>query len=142
MNFDDIHFYAKNLSVLYVENDADVRDSIGRLLENSFLTVDVAVDGNEGLERYNTMLECHRYDLVISDVSMPHLSSLKMAKLIRQKYDEQAIILITAYNNSEFFIDAIKIGINAYLLKPVNLDELSKVLFQTAKNIGFYDRTL
>ncbi len=135
MNFSDIHHYAKKLSVLYVEDDADIRASIGRLLENFFLKVDVATDGNEGLERYKAMLEQHRYDLVISDVSLPHLNGLEMARSIRQCHDEQFIILITAYNESEFFIDAIKAGINSYLLKPIKTDELSKVLFQAAKNI-------
>ena len=135
MTFDDVYYYTKKLTVLYVEDEADVRGSTCRLLENYFARVDVAENGQLGLERYNMMLDKKRYDLVISDVNMPHLNGLEMARLIRNRYAEQVIILITAHNDTHFLLDAIKLGINAYILKPIDLDELSKVFFQSAKNI-------
>ncbi len=135
MTFDDVYYYTKKLTVLYVEDEADVRGSTCRLLENYFARVDVAENGQLGLERYNMMLDKKRYDLVISDVNMPHLNGLEMAGLIRNRYAEQVIILITAHNDTHFLLDAIKLGINAYILKPIDLDELSKVFFQSAKNI-------
>ena len=135
MTFDDVYYYTKKLTVLYVEDEADVRGSTCRLLENYFARVDVAENGQLGLERYNMMLDKKRYDLVISDVNMPHLNGLEMSRLIRNRYAEQVIILITAHNDTHFLLDAIKLGINAYILKPIDLDELSKVFFQSAKNI-------
>ena len=135
MTFDDVYYYTKKLTVLYVEDEADVRGSTCRLLENYFARVDVAENGQLGLERYNMMLDKKRYDLVISDVNMPHLNGLEMARLIRNRYAEQVIILITAHNDTHFLLDAIKLGINAYILKPIDLDELSKVFLQSAKNI-------
>ena len=135
MRFDDVYNYTKELTVLYVEDEADVRASTCRLLENYFSSVDVAENGQIGLERYNMMLDKKRYDLVISDINMPHLSGLEMAGLIRNRYAEQVVILITAHNDTHFLLDAIKLGINAYILKPVDLDELSRVFLQSAKNI-------
>ncbi|MCW8931206.1 MAG: EAL domain-containing protein [Gammaproteobacteria bacterium] len=135
MTFDEIYYYTKNLTVLYVEDEADVRDSTRRILENYFLKVDIAVDGKAGLEQYCSMLNQKRYDLVITDIHMPNLGGLDMAASIRKYSSEQYIILTTTHNDDSFFLDAIKLGINAYSLKPVNLADLSHVLYQSAKNI-------
>lgn len=135
MNFDEVYQYTHKLSVLYVEDEAEVRVATLNLLENYFYRVDSAVNGQEGLDKYNSMLENERYDIVISDINMPHLNGLIMAEQIRTQYSEQYIILITAHNENNFFMDAIKLGINSYLIKPISLDELSRVLLHAAKNI-------
>ena len=135
MIFNDVYQYTKNLSVLYVEDEADVRISTCSLLENYFARVDTANNGMQGLELYNRTLAENRYDIVISDINMPHLTGLEMVQAIRNNYSEQNIILMTAHSEKDYFLDAIKLGINHYILKPIELNELSKVLYQSAKNI-------
>jgi len=116
--------YSSPLKLLYVEDDEMARTSTLCILEEFFDDIVVAVDGQEGLEKY----EQNHFDIIITDINMPRLNGLDMIEKIRAYDNEIFILVLSAYNESEFFMDSIKLNVQGYLLKPINTDQFLGVL--------------
>jgi diguanylate cyclase (GGDEF)-like protein len=136
MNFEDVHTYTKTLTLLYVEDEADVRDSTALLLQNYFHEVILAKNGEEGLLLYEASLKSKPFDIVMTDVNMPRLSGIDMVKQIKALFAEQSVIFISAHQEKDFLLEAIKLGVNYYIIKPLGSKELSTVLYEVAQNIS------
>ncbi|NOQ31074.1 MAG: response regulator [Helicobacteraceae bacterium] len=133
---------SKNLNVLYVEDDAILRELTVKLLKKYFNIVDIAIDG---LDAYNKYMEYYErtttyYDILISDINMPNMDGLEMSKKIKTQNIDQAIILITAFSDSEYLHSAIELGVNGVLSKPIEVEQFKKVLYNTSRNVN--DRKL
>ena len=136
MTYDELYTYTKDLRVLYVEDEELVRKSTLSFLENYFISIDVCEDGQEGLEKYHKSSEEKTpYDIVLSDIHMPYLNGLQMTKKIKLNNPDQIIVFISAHNDREVLLEAINLGVYYYLLKPLDLEEFSKVISVVAKNI-------
>ena len=120
-----------DLRILYVEDDADTRELFSSLLEEYSTKLYVAEDGLEGLEIYKK----HHIDIILTDVSMPKMNGLEMAETILDINNQAYIVILSAYSDSEYLQKAIGIGINNYLLKPINIDKLENVLDKIASQI-------
>jgi len=107
--------YTKNLNVLYVEDDLELLETTRELLENFFLRLDVAKDGQEGLEKYLTFNKekGFSYDLVVTDINMPNMNGLDMSVQMLKTSPMQSIVITSAHNEIEFLSKAIDIGIEA-----------------------------
>lgn len=105
----------KELVVLYVEDEEDIRYQMLGLLRILFKEVDVASDGFEGLDLYHK----GPYDLVITDIQMPNMNGLDMIEHIRMSNTEIPIIITTAFSDQDYFIRSIDLKIDKYLLKPI-----------------------
>jgi YesN/AraC family two-component response regulator len=130
---EDIKPYTKNLNILYVEDEADIREYLVPILEQLFNNVLIATNGEEGLDEYE---DSHmEIDIVLTDISMPKLDGLEMAERIKEKKKDQHIIILSAHNDSEFLIKAIEVGVEYFVLKPIQYDKMFDVLKKTAKRI-------
>jgi len=117
---------AKTFTVLYVEDEVKLRVSMVQYLEKFFKTVTSAVDGEAGLNLYKKQ----KYDLVITDIAMPKINGIKMSSSIKKLNPNQDIIVISAFSDSEKVLEAIKIGVDAYMLKPVNSTQMNEILYK------------
>ncbi|MEA2099859.1 MAG: EAL domain-containing protein [Campylobacterota bacterium] len=124
---------SENLKLLYVEDDKTARETTLKLFENFFKDITVAVDGQDGIEKFKEQ----KFDLVISDINMPNLNGLDMAKLIKEIRSDMPILMLSAHNDSEYFLKAIELDVDGYILKPLSLGQFSKSLFKIAQNIKF-----
>ncbi|MFC2107345.1 PAS domain S-box protein, partial [Bacteroidota bacterium] len=120
-----------DISVLLVEDD---RLSI--VLYSSFLSkivekVYLAKNGIEGIEKFNEFGP----DLVLSDIKMPKMDGLEMAKKIREIDDSVKIILVSGHQETDYFIKSIELGIAGYLLKPIEQEKLVKIIYDIGTNI-------
>ena len=79
--------------VLVVEDSAEIREMLSRLLTMRGFEVTVASDGEEGLQQY----EAHRPDLIVTDLRMPRADGLNLAESVRQTGDQIPMVLLTAY---------------------------------------------
>ena len=113
----DIHD-RPDISLLYVEDDPYVRVLIARILAERYpgSTIHTAEDGMAGLELYRK----HKPDLVLADIRMPIMDGIMMAQEIRTLNAKAEIIFITANSDTQSLLDAIRIGISRYLLKPID----------------------
>lgn len=116
----------KEMSVLYVEDDQLIREEVGKFLSRLFATVDLAEDGQEGLELYKN----GNYDIVISDINMPKMNGIEMSKSIFKEEPNQSIVIISAHNESEYLLALINSGIEYYALKPINMDKLGEIIYK------------
>jgi len=119
----------KQFSLLYVEDDEHVREQLAHFLRRRVGAFYVAADGREGLEAYLA----YKPDIVVSDILMPEMDGLQMAEQIRMIAPDVPIILTTAFNETNYFLRAIQIGIDNYVLKPVDSEVLQKVLDKSAQ---------
>ena len=126
--------FSKTLNVLYVEDNKDAQVQTLKLLDNFFGNVTLAVDGNDGLEKYNK----NQYDLIITDINMPNKNGIDMITDIKAKDSEVFCLIISAYDESEYFIKAIELGVDGFLLKPVKLEQFTQLIFKTIKRIKNY----
>ncbi|MBY0576269.1 MAG: response regulator, partial [Gallionellaceae bacterium] len=102
----------KNMRILYVEDDEDVRQLVQRSLGRVAGEVIVAKNGLQGLEFY----EKFSPDLVVSDVQMPEMDGLTMSKAIKAINRDTPVILTTALNETGYLLQAIETGIDGYVL--------------------------
>ncbi|MBL7992444.1 MAG: response regulator [Candidatus Kapabacteria bacterium] len=119
------------ISVLYVEDDAAIRLLTKMLLEKKVEKVYLAQDGSEGLDLFNA----HKPDLVVSDVAMPVMDGMEMARRIKVISPNMPIILTTAYDRTDFLLNAIELGIDQYILKPVKQEKLYAMVERMASTI-------
>ncbi len=117
---------AQEFSVLYVEDEAPLRKNVKKYLKKIFLSVDTAKDGQEGLELYKKK----KFDLVMTDINMPKSDGLEMASKIKEINENQNILIVSAYSDVLNFTTSIKLGIDGYILKPIDYKQLNSVLFK------------
>ena len=106
----------KNFTILYVEDDMDTQELIENILQDYFKEVFVASDGEEGLSLYKKEIP----DIVLSDIHMPKMDGLTMSDAIKQINPEQLIALFTAFNDPAYMDRAGKLGIDTYIMKPLD----------------------
>lgn len=116
------------LTVLYVEDDAEAREQVAHFLRKKCGNVLLATNGREALERY----EKYRPDMIISDVMMPEMGGLEFSEIVRQRDPSIPIILATAFNDAAYLHRAIDIGVDNYVLKPIDLDKLHSAMLKSA----------
>ena len=114
------------ISLLYVEDDAATREMVARILEKNGFNCIVAENGQQGLELYRR----HTPEIVLSDITMPVMSGLDMARAIRKDFPEASVIFMTGSRDSERILEAIDIGVTRYIVKPVQLSSLLEAVSQ------------
>ena len=119
----------KELSVLLVEDEAKIRDLLASVMEKVFKKVITAQNGEEGLKKFKKF----NPNIVITDILMPIRDGLEMSKDIRAISPETPIVVLSAFNDKDKLMQAIEIGVNKYLLKPIDMDELIYAIETLAK---------
>lgn len=114
----------KELIILVVEDEVKARESMINILSERFSKVIGVQNGDEGLKKFKKF----KPDLVITDIAMPIMDGLDMAREIKEISDDVPIVVLSAYSEKERLLRSIDIGIDKYLIKPVDIEELFKVL--------------
>ena len=117
-----LRYKNNDTSLLYVEDNKDTRDLIAEMITVKYpgLRLFVAPDGAVGLELFYE----HLPDIVLTDMSMPIMDGLQMATVMRNVKPDTLLIAVTAHSDTTYFMRAIEIGFNQYVLKPVNFTKL------------------
>ncbi len=124
----------KTLNVLYVEDNEAVRSSTLGMLEKFFTNVTVGEDGEDGLAKFEEAQEKY-YDLVLTDINMPNMNGIEMISEIRKIDKSISILVLSAHNETNYFTETIKLGIEGYLLKPIDLQQFIDVLMGSVERI-------
>ena len=127
--------YTSKLSLLYVEDDETIRGRNREVFIDFFHEVDLAKDGKEGIMKYLQYYHNTKkyYDIIITDIQMPKMNGITMSKLIREKYSDQMIIVLSAHKDTEYLFELINMGITYFLPKPTSIKTLYEMLFKTSK---------
>lgn len=127
----DISLYTKNLTVLYVEDDEMLSEIMQNYIRRLFDHIETAVNGKEGLELFKT----HPFDLVISDIRMPVMDGIEMARQIKAIDPEQKIVITSASDESDNLMRLIEIGVDKFVLKPIVREKLYEAIRSVCKAI-------
>jgi CheY-like chemotaxis protein/GGDEF domain-containing protein len=125
--------YASICSVLYVEDDTLIREATASFLGRFFPDVVLAKDGIEGINLYKS----RAFDVVITDINMPHMNGIEMIQAIKEINYEQPIIVTSAYNDSENLMKLIELDVDRFVLKPFNNKQFLYVLYKIAEELSY-----
>ena len=120
-----------DLILLYVEDDKITQEYIKMILEDECKELYIASDGVKGLEIYKKM----KPDIVITDINMPNMDGLAMIKALKDIDTNLPIIIISAYDDQENLLQAVNMGCNGFVKKPINIEHLFEQLNIAAQKI-------
>lgn len=122
---------ASDISVLYVEDEPDLRNTTAKYFKKLFSRVDIAEDGQDGLKHFQE----NKYDIVITDIQMPFMNGIEMISEIKTLNSEQEVIIVSAYSDIKYLIDAIRLGVSSYIIKPINYEQMNLTLYKIVNHI-------
>jgi YesN/AraC family two-component response regulator len=109
-----------NERILIVDDEESLRMSLKFKLKSAGFDVDVAVDGEEALDK----LKSKQVDVVLLDINMPRMSGIEALTRIRQDFPQTEAIMLTGFADFSTAIECLKMGARDYLVKPVDTTEL------------------
>jgi len=116
--------YLSDLTCLYVEDDKEVRESFLFIIKKIFKNIYIAGNGEEGL----LLFKQKHPDIVISDIKMPVMDGIEMCKKIKEVDPDAYVIFLTAFTDITFLKQAIDLGVEGYITKPVDKKKLYQKL--------------
>ncbi|NQY24771.1 MAG: response regulator transcription factor [Campylobacteraceae bacterium] len=129
---------SKKLSILYFEDDINFQKETGSVFSELFLHVDLVSNAKDGLLKYMEYYKKENkfYDIVITDINMPIMNGVELCKKIYEIHKEQSIIVISAHDESEYLLELVNIGIEQFLIKPLDFDILLNVIYSCSSRIN------
>ena len=120
--------------IILVDDEEEVRTSIIKKIDwksAGFQVVGDAENGQDALEK----IEQLEPDVVMTDIRMPYMDGLTLIEKIRQKYPSMKILIFSGFDDFEYAKQAIKLNVTEYILKPVNVEELTEILERVKANL-------
>lgn len=115
--------------VLLVEDEEDAREILSFYLDTVFDEVQIACDGQEGLELYEKAYNDNKtFDLVLTDIQMPKLDGLSMIENITKINENQKFIIVSAYKDEEYLFKSINLNVISYFVKPLEVKNMMEML--------------
>ncbi len=130
-NINELIDYATKLNVLYVEDNELTRRATQIILNEFFENIIVGVDGEDGLQKFKE----NSIDIIITDIDMPKMDGLAMLEEIRKTDEHVSVLIFSAHNDTEFFMNSIHLGVDGYLFKPLELDQFERAIFKSIRNV-------
>ncbi|MGM0533832.1 MAG: PP2C family protein-serine/threonine phosphatase [Campylobacterota bacterium] len=121
--------YTKGLSLLFVEDDAQTAEAMQDLLENFFTVIHYAPNGAKAWDIYQNS----EIDLVFTDINMPVMNGIELIKKIRSVSPQLPVMVFSAYSDNNYLLEAIKLGVDGYIVKPVDLDQFMQALHKIVR---------
>lgn len=110
--------------ILVVDDEEKVCQSVRKVLTKEDRTIDHALSAKEALK----MLETNEYSIVVTDMMMPVMTGMELLEVVREKWPQTCVIMITGYATVRTAVQAIKLGAFDYIPKPFTPDELRSVV--------------
>lgn len=117
------------LKVLYIEDDKNTRDALSYYLKKRTGKLIIAGMGTDALEQYNI----HNPEIIIVDLLLPDMNGLEVIKEIRKRDAISRIIITSSVEDTEVILKTVDMGIDGYIIKPINPVELTEKLNASAE---------
>lgn len=113
----------RKLSVIFAEDEKIIRDALISEIDWDSLDVGVLLEA-EDAEALFALMQVNKVDLVFMDINMPRINGIEASRILKEKNPDVHIIILTSYNDFEYVREALRLGVDEYLLKPVNKEEI------------------
>jgi DNA-binding response OmpR family regulator len=130
----DLIKHTKKLNILYVEDNIEVQTQTVKMLKSFFNSICVADNGKIGLELFS---DNNFYHIIITDIKMPLIDGLSLIETVRKTDKRIPIIVLSAYDDKDYFLKTINAGIDGYILKPYNLKQITETLTNIIEKYDF-----
>ncbi|WKV09464.1 response regulator transcription factor [Thermoanaerobacterium sp. CMT5567-10] len=123
------------INILIADDHVLLRQGLKQIieLEEDMKVIYQASDGEEAYEIAKKISP----DIILMDINMPNVNGIKAAKMLKNDNPKNKIMFLTIYNDKEYLMEALKIGVEGYILKDADSDELIKAI-RTISNGGVY----
>ena len=128
-NIKELAKLLKEVSILYVEDEDEIREEVAQVLSLLSNRVITASDGEEAFKIFSEL----KPQIIITDIEMPRTNGIEFARLVREKDLQVPIIMFTAYANKEYLLPAANLNIQAYLFKPLEAKSLRESLYNVVE---------
>ena len=128
----ELSLKTKDIRILYVEDEEAVREQTTMILSMLFEHIDTAFDGEDGWNKYKN----GEYDAVFTDISMPRMDGLELTRRIKEQNRMQKVIIISAYNTADYLFQAIELGVDGFILKPIEMERMLITIEKLATDIN------
>ena len=121
-------------SLLLVDDEEEVIQIIIKKMNweaLGFTVVGYAGNGVKALE----MVEEYQPDVVMTDIKMPYMDGIELTRQVKERYPETKILVFTGFDEFEYAREAVHMGVEEYILKPINSMELSEIFAQLKKKL-------
>ena len=98
-----------------------------------FDDITIKFHANNGAELIGTLEEDHNVDVVLMDIQMPFMDGIKATELVKKKYPQIKVIMLTVVDDDAYVFNAIKAGANGYLLKEIDAENLHKSILEVTE---------
>jgi len=115
----------KDCVLLYVEDEQSVQNQTKMILDDFVKEVRVASDGEEGLK----MALEDDIDIIVTDIMMPHKNGIDMLKELKEAGKDTPAIITTAFTETEYLMEAIKLKVDGFITKPINIKDLINAVY-------------
>ena len=116
-------------SILIVEDDANIRETLSTILQQKGYSTDTAKNGQEAIEKSKTKY----FNLALLDIKLPDMEGTKLLTLMHEDLPKMVKIMVTGYPSLENAVEALNLGADAYVLKPVKPEKLLALIEEKLK---------
>lgn len=124
----------RKFKILLVDDEDKIREGIRKAINWKAMGVEKVITAPNGIEAWE-LYQLYKPDLVITDIRMPGMDGIELSKKIYEMSDKVRLIYLSAYSDFDYAMNAIKLGINDYVLKPANVSELTERINSILKEI-------
>lgn len=114
-------------TVIIVDDEKLIREGIKKNIEWEKLSLYLLGEAENGLDAIY-MIEQHVPDILLLDICMPMMDGLELAKAVKQRYPRTSVIMVTGYDEFNFMREALTIGVEDYILKPITKEKISQAI--------------
>lgn len=130
-----------NIKIIIADDQKIIRQSLKLIIEESNHDIEVIATVSNGKQAYEYC--CQQLpDIILMDVSMPECNGIEATKLIKTKFPQVNILILTSYEDDAVAYEAIQNGADGYLSKDIGKDELILSILSTAAGLGVIQRDI
>lgn len=124
-----------NYSILYIEDEKEIRENYETNLNFYFDKVYTAVDGVDGYEKYKK----YKPDILLIDINLPKLNGIDLLSKIREKDHTTKAIMLTGNSGADYLLSATSLKLTKYLIKPVTRSEFKDAIDLVVKELAAFE---
>lgn len=122
-------------SILIVEDEAIVRKGITRLIDFERMGISVVKEAENGRQAWE-LFQSWQPDILLTDINMPQMDGLSLAKRVKEMYPQVHIVFLTGYDYVDYLLSALRLGADDYLLKPITKKEVEAFLVKVVAKLS------
>ena len=120
------------IKILIVEDELKLLEAYSKYIALFCDTVYTATDGEEALKSYYE----HKPNIILTDINMPKFDGMQFIEKVREFDNSTKIIILSAHTQTQHLLKAVQLNLISYLVKPVKMDELKKVITQAIDSVS------